>query len=130
MFIRISRRSYRTYSYSELMLIKDLCLFLSPTGPVFILISRRTHTNTYLPYDTYLYLSPVGHVLILISCRTHTYSDSSYTVLNLYIYLYGGTYPHTHFSISLILVQISRRSHRAYVFTEVPFGTTRLILIQ
>ena len=50
-------------------------------------------------------------------------------VLNLYIYLDEGTYPHTHTSISLILVQISHRSYRAYAYTEVPLGTTRLILI-
>ena len=50
-------------------------------------------------------------------------------VLNLYIYLDGGTYPHTHTFISLILVQISRRSYRAYAYTEVPLGTTKLILI-
>ena len=77
-------------------------------------ISRRTH----------LYLSPVGHILILISRRTHTYSESSHTVLNLYIYLDRGTYPHTHTSIYLILVQIARRSYRVYAYTEVPLGTT------
>ena len=32
MFIRDSRRSYRTYSYAELILITDLCLFRTPVG--------------------------------------------------------------------------------------------------
>ena len=140
MLIRISHRSYRayymyvlqilywyflSYTYSELTLIADLFLFRSPVGHIFILISRRTHTYIdFLVCDTELI-----HILILISRRTHTYSDSSYTVLNLYIYLDRGTYPHTHTSISLILVQISRRSYKAYAYTEVPLGTTRLILI-
>ena len=140
MLIRISHRSYRayylyvlqilywyflSYTYSELTLIADLFLFQSPVGHIFILISRRTHNYIdFLVCDTELI-----HILILISRRTHTYSDSSYTVLNLYIYLDRGTYPHTHTSISLILVQISRRSYKAYAYTEVPLGTTRLILI-
>ena len=32
MFIRDSRRSYRTYPYSELIFITDLCLFGTPVG--------------------------------------------------------------------------------------------------
>ena len=32
MFIRDSRSSYRTYPYSELILITDLCLFRTPVG--------------------------------------------------------------------------------------------------
>ena len=32
MFIRDSRRSYRACSYSELILITDLCLFGTPVG--------------------------------------------------------------------------------------------------
>ena len=116
---------------TELILIANLYLLRSYTYGRLILIpiSRRSHTYTYLSYDTYLYLSPVGHILILISRRTHTYSDSSYTVLNLYIYLDGDTYLHTHTSIYLIIVRISRRSYRAYAYIEVPLGTTKLILI-
>ena len=80
---------------------------------------------TYSIRIFYLYHSD----LLLISRRTHTYSDSSYTILNLYLYVDGGTCPHTHASISLILVHISRRSYRAYAYIEVPLGITRLILI-
>ena len=32
MFIPDSRRSYRTYPYSEIILITDLCLFGTPVG--------------------------------------------------------------------------------------------------
>ena len=66
-------------------------------------------------------------ILIPISRRTHTYSDSLYAVSSLYIY--EGTYTHTGTSIYLVLVQISRRSYRAYTYTEVPLGTTELILV-
>ena len=61
---------------------------------------------------------------MLISRRTHTYA-----YLPSDIYLCLDTYLHTHTSIYLILVQISRRSYRAYAYTEVPLGTTKLILI-
>ena len=55
---------------------------------------------------------------MLISRRTHSYSDSSHAILSLYMYLYGGTYPHTHTYIKLILVPISRKSYIAYIYTE------------
>ena len=58
-------------------------------------------------------------ILVHISRMTHSYSYSSYTILNLYIYLDGGTYPHTHFYLKLIFVSISRRSYRTYAYTEV-----------
>ena len=41
MFIRISRKSYRDYSYSELMLIADLCLFGSPVGVIEIILIQN-----------------------------------------------------------------------------------------
>ena len=82
-----------------------------------------TNRNIYLCEGTRRF------ILVHISRRTHSYSYSSYTVLNLYIYLDGGTYPHTHISIYLILIQTSRRSYRAYTYTEVPLGTTKLTLM-
>ena len=76
--------------------------------------------------DLFLFRSPVGHIFILISRRTHTYSDSSYAVLSLYIYLYRGTYPHTRtYNYLRSLVGV----HRTYAYIEVPLGTIRLILI-
>ena len=83
---------------------------------------------------------------MLIARMTHTYLVSSYAVLSLYIYLYGGTYPHTHTFIKLIPVPISRKSYRAYTYMKVlihvrvllsilylfksPVGVTGLILVQ
>ena len=67
--------------------------------------------------DVYLFRTPKGHIFILISRRIHTYSDSSYTVLNLYFYLDGGTYH------ILILLSIS------YLFRS-PVEAIELMLIQ
>ena len=41
MLIRISLRSYRAYSYSELMLITDLCLFGSPVGVIELILIQK-----------------------------------------------------------------------------------------
>ena len=68
-------------------------------------------------------------ILVHISRRTHSYSYSSYTIMNLYIYLDGGTYPHTHFYLKLILVSSSRRSYRTYAYTEVLMHVLVLISI-
>ena len=104
------------YTYLKHKTITDIIIFMHSYNELIqlLMLIRISHWNTYL------YLSPVGHILIHIS---------SYARLSLYIYLYGGTYSYTHTSISLILVQISHRSYRAYAYTEVPLGTTRLILI-
>ena len=105
--------SYNTYTYI-IILVTNLCLFRSLIyGTELKLIADLYLLRTYT-YDR-LILIPIFH-------RTHTYSNSSYTVLNLYIYLDGGTYPHTDTSIYLILVQISRKSYRAYAIYR---GTLR-----
>ena len=44
MFILDSRRSYRAYSYAELILITDLCSFGTPVGVIeLILILQSLH---------------------------------------------------------------------------------------
>ena len=98
-----------------------------------------------LLYNQNIYLCEGTHrfILVHISRRTHFYSYSSYTIMNLYIYLDGGTYPHTHIYLKLILVSISRKSYRTYAYTEVlihvqvlisisdlPYEFTELMLIQ
>ena len=56
MFIRDSRRSYKTYSYVELILITDLGAFRTPVGVTelslteLILVLR----NLYWSYGTYI----------------------------------------------------------------------------
>ena len=119
MLIRISHRSYRvyypyvlqglywyflSYTYSELTLIADLFLFGTYTYCIRILYLLKYYTHGRL-------------IFIPISRRTHIYSDSLYTVLNLYIYLDGGTY---HVLILLSII---------YWF-RAPVGVTELILIQ
>ena len=68
-------------------------------------------------------------ILVHISRKTHSYSYSSYTIINLYKYLDGGTYPHTRIYLKLILVSISRRSYRTYAYTEVLIHVLVLISI-
>ena len=50
MFIRDSRRSYRAYSYSELIIITGLCSFEAHTGISDLI---RVLQNLYLSYGTY-----------------------------------------------------------------------------
>ena len=119
MLIRISHRSYKSYypyllqslywyflSYtcSELTLIADLFLFGTYTYNIMILYLFRSYTHGRL-------------ILILISRRTQIYLNSLYTVLNLYIYLDGGTY---HVLILLSII---------YWFRAL-VGVTELTLIQ
>ena len=69
MFIRDSRRSYRTYSYVELILITDLCAFRTPVGVTELMLmlrslnlfggTRRYHRD----YKTYTGISE--HILVL-----------------------------------------------------------------
>ena len=79
--------------------------------------------NIYLCEDTRRF------ILVLISRRTHSYSYSSYTIMNLYIYLDGGTYPHTHIYLKFILVSSSRRSYKTYAYTKVLMHVLVLIYI-
>ena len=121
----IFMNSYNRFTYI-IILVTNLCLYIrSYTYDILILILISRMTHTYI--DFLVCGTELIHILILISRMTHNYSDSSYTILNLYIYLNRGTYPHIHTSIYHILVQISRRSYRAYAYTEVPLGTTKLI---
>ena len=106
--VPISRKSYRAYTYTKvlihvLVLLSILYLFRSPVGVTKLIPIRR-----YLYMYLYFYLS--------------------YTCLDLplklqSLYLYRDTYTRTCTFIHLILVQISRRSYRAYTCT------TELILV-
>ena len=52
MFIRDSRRSYRTYSYAELILITDLCAFGTPVGVTELMLMLRSLTYSEVPVGT------------------------------------------------------------------------------
>ena len=49
MFIQDSRRSYRSYSYAELILITDVCSFGTPVGVTELIIIQ----DFYLYYRVY-----------------------------------------------------------------------------
>ena len=82
MFIRDSRRSYRTYSYVELILITDLCAFRTPVGVTELMLmlqslnlfggTRRYHRD----YERYTGISE--HILVL---RNLYWSYETYTCL-------------------------------------------------
>ena len=66
--------------------------------------------------DLFLFRSPVGHIIIIQDSQRTYISDFCQT----------DTYPHTRTYISL---KSPVGVHRTYAYTEVPLGTTKLILI-
>ena len=134
MFIRDSRRSYRTYPYSELILITDSCLLKTPIGVTEIIliqryfytywylylshISRRSLKNLYLYYGVYTCSEvPVGITEI---------TERILVLRNLF--LYDSTCKYYLFKCpkrrTLVLI-----SNLSYTHTGVPVGTTEFILI-
>ena len=79
----------------------DLFLFGTYTYNIMILYLLRSYTHG-------------GLILIPISHRTQIYSDSLYTVLNLYIYLDEGTY---HILILLSISDLPSGVYRTYAYT-------------
>ena len=129
MFIRDSRRSYRAYSYAELILITDLCSFGTPVGVTELMlmqrylylsqISRRSLQNSYLYYGVYTCsVVPVGITEI---------TERILVLLNLF--LYESTRKYYLFKCpkrrTLVLI-----SDLCYTHTGVPVGTTEFILIR
>ena len=49
MFIRDSRRSYRTCSYPELILITNLCFLETPVGVTELILNYGVHTCSEIP---------------------------------------------------------------------------------
>ena len=113
MFIRDSRRSYRTYSYAELILITYLCSFRTPVGVTELMLilrslnlfggTRRYHRDCgtytgisehilvfrilYVYYRTYTCISDLIHVLQNLYLSYETYTGLTELILvlrNLY----------------------------------------------
>ena len=115
MLIRISRRNYKTYSYSELMLITYLCVFGSPVGVTELMcirISRRsyiTYSYTEIPLGTTRFILILVFRILYLSYRAFTYlTDLILALQNMYL---------------------SYRSYTCFTDTGEPVGTTELILI-
>ena len=94
MFIRDSRRSYRAYSYAELILITDLCSFGTPVGVTELMIIQR-----YLYTYWYLYLSQISRRSLQNLClyrgtlryyKTYTYIIGLILILRR-LHMFGGT---------------------------------------
>ena len=105
MLIRISRRSYRPFSYPELILITDLCSFGTPVGVTELIlmqrylylsqISRRSLQNLYLYYGVYTCSEvPVGTTERLRN-----------------VYWYCGTYSYTEVPVSTTCSNVPRDAH-------------------
>ena len=52
MFIRDSRRNYRSYSYAEHILITYLCAFRTPVGVTELMLMLRSLTYSEVPVGT------------------------------------------------------------------------------
>ena len=114
MFIRDSHRSYRAYSYAELILITDLCSFGTPVGVKELILIQR-----YLYYGVYTCSEvPVGITEI---------TERILVLRNLF--LYGSTCKYYLFKCpkrrTLVLI-----SNLSYTHTGVPVGTTEINQIQ
>ena len=107
MFIRDSRRSYRTYCYSELILITDLYLFRTPVGTTKLILKLR---SLHLFRDTHGYYRDYG-----------TYTGIAELILVLY-----GTYSYTEVLVSTTKLILVLRI--LYLYYEVYFYRTELIL--
>ena len=128
MFIRDSRRSYRTYSYVELILITDLCAFRTPVGVTELMLmlrslnlfggTRRYHRD----YGTYTGNSE--HILVL---RNLYWSYGTYTGLTKLILVYR-TYSYLTDLILVLqnlLLYFGYRSTRRYYRTFYWYKSTR-----
>ena len=121
MFIRDSRRSYRTYSYAELILITDLGAFRTPVGVTELMLmlrslnlfrgTRRYHKD----YGTYIGIPE--HVLVL---QNLYWSYGTCTGLKELIFVYRTYY----YLTDLILVLLN-----LYLSYGTYTGLTELIFV-
>ena len=113
MFIRDSRRSYRTYSYPELILITNLCLFGTPVGVIELILKLwslhlfRDTRGYHGDYETYTGIAE----LILVLYRTYSYTDTGVPVgtTELILSLPIREYP---VLLDLIRCRSTRRYHK------------------
>ena len=102
MFIRDSRRSYRAYSYAELILITDLYMFIRDSRRSY---RAYSYAKLILITDLCSFETPVGIAELMIIQR--------------YLYTYWYLY----------LFRSPVRVYRTYAYIEVPLGSAKLILI-
>ena len=138
--VQISHRSYRAYTYTKvlihvLVLLSILYLFRSPIGVTgLILIQRYSKVlqNLYLYFVSYT--CTTEHILVLrILCLYYgAYSCISDLIFVLpSIYLSFGSY--TCITDLMPVLQDLFLYYRTYTYitdTEVPVGTTKILLVQ
>ena len=134
MCIRISRRGYRSYSYTELILITDVYAFGSHVGVTELMLIQG-----YLYTYWYLYLSQISRGSLqnlYLSYGVYTCSEIPVVITEITerilvlrnLFLYGSTRKYYLFKCpkrrTLVLI-----SNLSYTHTGVPVGTTEFILI-
>ena len=147
MFIRDSRRSYRTYSYAELILITDLCAFRIPVGVIELMLMLRSLTYSEVPvgtteitervqvlrnlflyrstckyYGTYTGLTKLGHVfqILYMSYRAYTYLTELILILRS---IYWSYRTWTCISDLIHVLQSIYLSYGSYPCAKVSVGT-------
>ena len=125
MFVQDSRRSYRTYRYSELILKTDLCLFRTPVGVTELIVIQNLYLkqtyvysglslelqNLFLKYGVYTCSEiPVGITEI---------TERMLVLQNLFM-AYGS---YTGITEHVLVLRIL---YGAYSGTELPVGTTQI----
>ena len=132
MFVQDSRRSYRTYRYSELILKTYLCLFRTPVGVTELILKLR---SLYLFGDTRRYHRDYGTYtgiveLILVLRILYWYYGTCTCLTDLILSLFWYKSTRRYYTDSLY--KGTRRYHWIYTYrtdTRVLVGTTELVLI-
>ena len=118
MFIRDSRRSYRTYSYAELILITDLGAFRTPVGVTELMLRSLTYSEVPVGTTEITECVQVLRNLLLdgSTCKYYeTYTDLTEHILVLRI-LYCNSDTEVHVG-----------TIEYFTGTRVPVGTTEQI---
>ena len=125
MFVQDSRRSYRTYRYSELILKTDLCLFRTPVGVTELIVIQ----NLYLK-QTYVY-SGLSLELqnLFLKYRVYTCSEIPVGITEITermlvlqnLFMSYGSY--TGITEHVLVLRIL---YGAYSGTKLPVGTTQI----
>ena len=111
MIIRISRKSYRAFSYPELILITDLCSFGTPMGVTeLILIQRCLYTYGYL-YLSQISRRSLQNLYLYYGVYTCSEVPIGTTERLRKVYWYCGTYSYTEVPVSTTCSNVPRDAH-------------------
>ena len=124
MFIRDSRRSYRTYSYAGLILITDLFSVGTPVGVTELILMQDLYLyrSTCKYYKTY-----TGTSYLILVLRSISWSYGTYTGLSEHILVFRILY--VCYKTYTCLTELILVLRNLYWYYETYIGLTELILI-